>query len=95
MSKATQFLTIAGGCALAWLILSLHNVLFPFIKFPLCLEQILPVIPWECLIAFCAYSMINVGWKLVTFVDTPEDYKSLLKEIDAAKEDLRSKGLDL
>ena len=36
-------------------------------------------LPFEALIAFCAYSMANVGWKLITFVDTPDDYTSLLK----------------
>ncbi|KAG4091782.1 dolichol-phosphate mannosyltransferase subunit 3 [Neocallimastix lanati (nom. inval.)] len=95
MSKATRFLTIFGCCALTWLILSLHNTLFPFIKFPVWLQEILPVLPFEALIAFCAYSMANVGWKLITFVDTPDDYTSLLKEIDTAKADLRSKGLDI
>ncbi|KAG4093058.1 dolichol-phosphate mannosyltransferase subunit 3 [Neocallimastix lanati (nom. inval.)] len=95
MSKATKFITNFSCCALIWLILSLHNILCPSIKFPVWLDEILPVFPFEVLIAFCAYSMINVGWKLITFVDTPEDYTSLLKEIDTAKEDLRSKGLDI
>ncbi|ORX87372.1 dolichol-phosphate mannosyltransferase subunit 3 [Anaeromyces robustus] len=95
MSKATNFIVIFGSCALAWIVLSLHNVLFPFIKFPVWLDEILPCIPWEALIAFCAYSMANVGWKLITFVDTPDDYTSLLKDIETAKADLRSKGLDI
>jgi hypothetical protein len=31
----------------------------------------------------------------MTFQDKPQDYEELMKEIDEAKRDLRSKGIDV
>jgi len=36
-----------------------------------------------------------MGWSLMTFNDVPKAYESLLKEIDTARADLRSKGVDV
>ncbi|EJC98648.1 uncharacterized protein FOMMEDRAFT_149041 [Fomitiporia mediterranea MF3/22] len=58
-------------------------------------EQILPVLPWWLLVAFGAYSLSSLGWGLYTFNDVPEAYEELIKEIAQAKNDLRSKGVDV
>ena len=42
-----------------------------------------------------AYLLGKLGWGVLTFNDIPEAYKELMGEIEEAKKDLRSKGVDV
>ncbi|KAF9528122.1 dolichol-phosphate mannosyltransferase subunit 3 [Crepidotus variabilis] len=55
--------------------------------------QILPVLPWWLLVSFGAYSLVSIGWGLLTLRECPEAYNELMSEIAEAKNDLRSKGV--
>ncbi|EGO03046.1 hypothetical protein SERLA73DRAFT_47337 [Serpula lacrymans var. lacrymans S7.3] len=56
-------------------------------------KDVLPLIPWWLLVSFGSYSLWSLGWGLFTFRDCPEAYEELLKEINEAKNDLRTKGV--
>ncbi|KAG6334003.1 hypothetical protein ID866_5086 [Astraeus odoratus] len=56
-------------------------------------HQILPLIPWWLLVSFGSYSLWCLGWGIFTFRDCPEAYHELLKEINDAKNELRTKGV--
>eukprot|EP00842_Homolaphlyctis_polyrhiza_P004057 jgi/Hompol1/4652/HPOL_003805-RA len=53
------------------------------------------LIPLWLLVTFGSYSLANIGWALVTFGDCPDAQISLLKEIQTAKMDLRSRGVSI
>ncbi len=44
--------------------------------------------------SFGSYLLFKLGLGVFTFNDIPKEYESLMKEIDAAKKDLKSKGID-
>jgi len=52
-------------------------------------------LPLWALVTLGAYLLGSMGWSLMTFNDVPKAYESLLKEIDTARADLRSKGVDV
>ena len=52
-------------------------------------------LPFWALVSFGSYLLFKLGWGVFTFNDVPEAYKSLTAEIEMAKEDLRSKGIDV
>jgi len=52
-------------------------------------------LPLWALVTLGAYLLASMGWSLMTFNDVPKAYESLLKEIDTARADLRSKGVDV
>ncbi|KAI8930129.1 dolichol-phosphate mannosyltransferase subunit 3, partial [Entophlyctis helioformis] len=95
MSRATRMLSAAFLLTLLWLVLLFHSDTIPAITFPPVADQILPAIPLWLLVTFGAYSLANIGWSLFTFGDCPDAHVSLLKEIQAAKMDLRSRGVSI
>ena len=52
-------------------------------------------IPLWLLVTFGSYSLANIGWALFTFGDCPEAHLSLIKEIQNAKMELRSKSVSI
>jgi dolichyl-phosphate mannosyltransferase polypeptide 3 len=52
-------------------------------------------LPFWALVSFGAYLLFKLGLGVFTFNDIPEAYASLMKEIEVAKKDLRSKGVDV
>jgi dolichyl-phosphate mannosyltransferase polypeptide 3 len=39
--------------------------------------------------------LFKLGWGVFTFKDVPEAYEELMEEIQVARRDLRSKGIDI
>lgn len=58
-------------------------------------SEILPYIPYWCLVTFGSYSLATLGWGVLTFKDKEAKYEELLKQIDEAKSFYKSKGLQL
>ncbi|KAJ9142330.1 hypothetical protein NKR23_g7217 [Pleurostoma richardsiae] len=58
-------------------------------------QEILPVIPFWCLVSFGAFMLARLGWGVLTFNDCPDAYKELMGEIEMAKKDLRTMGVDV
>jgi len=52
-------------------------------------------VPFWALVTFGAYLLFKLGWGVLTFNDVPEAHKELMKEIEIAREDLKSKGVDV
>jgi hypothetical protein len=52
-------------------------------------------LPLWVLVSFGAWLLARLGWGMLTFRDTPEAYKELMGEIEVAKKDLRSLGVDV
>lgn len=58
-------------------------------------DEILPYLPWWCLVSFGAYALGTLGWDVLTFKDKPEKYRELMGQIKEAKADLKQKGLQI
>ncbi|KAI8099742.1 dolichol-phosphate mannosyltransferase subunit 3 [Halteromyces radiatus] len=58
-------------------------------------DKLIPVFPWWALMTFGSYSLGYLGWHILTFSDCPDAYTELMQEIQLAKTDLISKGVQL
>ena len=52
-------------------------------------------LPFWALVTFGAYLLFKLGLGVFTFNDVPEAHAELMKEIDLARADLRTKGVDV
>jgi dolichol-phosphate mannosyltransferase subunit 3 len=52
-------------------------------------------IPYWAIVSLGAWLLFRLGWGVLTFRDTREAYDELMGEIEAAKKDLRAKGIDV
>jgi dolichyl-phosphate mannosyltransferase polypeptide 3 len=52
-------------------------------------------LPFWAIVSFGSYLLFKLGWGVFTFNDVPQAYDELMKEIDEARVDLRSKGVDV
>ncbi|KAI4176383.1 MAG: hypothetical protein LQ343_001122 [Gyalolechia ehrenbergii] len=58
-------------------------------------EDIIPVIPFWALVSLGSYLLFKLGWGVVTFNDVPQAHQELMAEIEVARKDLKSKGLEV
>ncbi len=42
-----------------------------------------------------SYLLFKLGWGVFTFNDVPDAYKELMGEIEIARKELKSKGIDV
>jgi len=54
-----------------------------------------PQLPLWALVSFGAYLLFKLGYGVFTFNDVPAAHAELMQEIDLARADLRSKGVDV
>ena len=52
-------------------------------------------LPLWALVSLGSYLLFKLGWGVFTFNDVPEAHKELMIEIDMARKDLKSKGIDM
>lgn len=52
-------------------------------------------LPFWALVSFGAFLLFRLGWGVLTFNDVPAAYHDLMKEVDQAKSELRSNGIDI
>ncbi len=45
--------------------------------------------------SFGSYLLFKLGWGVFTFNDVPDAYKELMGEIEIARKELKSKGIDV
>ncbi|KEZ40091.1 hypothetical protein SAPIO_CDS9104 [Scedosporium apiospermum] len=91
MTRAQQ--TVSIGLLVTSLYLALY---FNLIPIPATIQtEIVPVLPFWILVSFGAYLLFKLGWGVLTFNDVPEAHKELMFEIDEAKKDLRTLGVDV
>ncbi|KAH7106125.1 dolichol-phosphate mannosyltransferase subunit 3 [Auriculariales sp. MPI-PUGE-AT-0066] len=88
MSRAAQLFTNLSVATTAYLGLM-------FVDLPESLHTILAVLPWWALVTFGSYSLWTLGWAMLSFRECPQAYAELTKEVDEAKHDLLSKGVDV
>ncbi|CAG8958726.1 hypothetical protein HYFRA_00011569 [Hymenoscyphus fraxineus] len=91
MTRAQQ--VISMGLLVASLYLALYLQLVPLPA--VFSEQIIPVLPFWALVSFGAYLLFSLGLGVFTFNDVPKAHAELMKEIDLARADLRTKGVDV
>ncbi|KAK7514647.1 dolichol-phosphate mannosyltransferase subunit 3 [Phyllosticta citricarpa] len=91
MTRAQQ--TISIGLLLSSLYLALYLGLLPLSA--KVQEDIIPVLPFWALVSFGAYLLFKLGWGVYTFNDVPEAHAELMAEIQQARKELRSKGVDV
>jgi len=46
-------------------------------------------------VSFGSYLLFKLGWGVFTFNDVPDAYKELMGEIEIARKELKSKGIDV
>ena len=51
--------------------------------------------PFWALVSFGSYLLFKLGWGVFTFNDVPEAYNELMGEIEVARKELKSKGIDV
>jgi len=54
-----------------------------------------PQLPFWALVTFGSYLLFKLGYGVFTFNNVPAAHAELMKEIDMARKDLRSKGVDV
>ncbi|KAI1487130.1 dolichol-phosphate mannosyltransferase subunit 3 [Biscogniauxia mediterranea] len=91
MTRAQQ--TISIGLLVTSLYLALYLQLIPLPE--LVQTEIVPVLPFWALVSFGAYLLFRLGWNIMTFHDVPEAHKELMAEIELAKTELRTRGVDV
>ncbi|PSS15103.1 hypothetical protein M430DRAFT_67712 [Amorphotheca resinae ATCC 22711] len=91
MTRAQQ--TVSVGLLVTSLYLALYLGLIPLPA--LISNEIIPFLPFWALVTFGAYLLFKLGWGVFTFNDVPEAHAELMKEIDLAKAELRTKGVDI
>ncbi|CZR61219.1 dolichyl-phosphate mannosyltransferase polypeptide 3 [Phialocephala subalpina] len=91
MTRAQQ--TVSIGLLFASLYLALFLQLIPLPS--IVSKEIIPVLPFWGLVSFGAYLLFKLGYGVFTFNDVPEAHAELMKEIDLARADLRTKGVDV
>ncbi|EPE29004.1 dolichyl-phosphate mannosyltransferase polypeptide 3 [Glarea lozoyensis ATCC 20868] len=91
MTRAQQ--TISIGLLVTSLYLALYLQLVPLPA--LVSEEILPVLPFWALVSFGAYLLFKLGLGVFTFNDVPKAHAELMAEIELARADLRTKGVDV
>jgi len=91
MTRAQQ--TISIGLLVTSLYLALYLQLVPAPA--IISNEIIPVLPFWALVSFGAYLLFKLGWGVFTFNDVPKAHAELMKEIDLARADLRTKGVDV
>lgn len=52
-------------------------------------------LPFWTIVSSGAYLLFKLGWGVFTFNDTPEAHKELIGEIETARRDLMSRGIDV
>ncbi|KAL2205867.1 dolichol-phosphate mannosyltransferase subunit 3 [Sarocladium strictum] len=91
MTRAQQ--TISFGLLVSSLYLALFLELIPLPSFVQ--EQIVPVLPFWALVSFGALLLFRLGFGILTFNDVPKAHEELMAEIDLAKKDLRTLGVNV
>ncbi|KAK7703994.1 hypothetical protein SLS57_010728 [Botryosphaeria dothidea] len=91
MTRAQQ--TISIGLLLSSLYLALFLGLVPLS--PKIQDEVIPVLPFWALVSFGAYLLFKLGLGVFTFNDVPAAHKELMAEIDQARAELRTKGVDV
>ncbi|KAJ3035371.1 hypothetical protein HK097_004225 [Rhizophlyctis rosea] len=95
MTKATQALTTFALFFALWTPLFFHSSILPFLPISESLDRVIAAIPLWLIVSFGSYSLASIGYALFTFRDCPEAHQSLLAEINAAKTDLRARGVSV
>ncbi|TVY45425.1 putative dolichol-phosphate mannosyltransferase subunit [Lachnellula occidentalis] len=93
MTRAQQTISIGLLVTSEQLYLALYLQLIPLPE--LISTQIIPVLPFWALVTFGAYLLFKLGFGVFTFNDVPKAHAELMKEIDLARADLRTKGVDV
>ncbi|KAI9746718.1 MAG: hypothetical protein M1818_000432 [Claussenomyces sp. TS43310] len=91
MTKAQQAISLALLVSSVYLSLYLQLIPLP----TLVQTEIIPVLPFWALVSFGAFLLFKLGYGVLTFNDVPAAHAELMKEIDVARKDLRSKGVDV
>ncbi|KAK3682310.1 dolichol-phosphate mannosyltransferase subunit 3 [Podospora appendiculata] len=91
MTHAQQTISIALLVSSLYLVLFFELVPLPTIV----QKEIIPVLPIWSLVSFGAWLLFRLGWGMITFRDTPEAHAELMAEIQIARADLKSKGVDV
>ncbi|CAB3980985.1 Dolichol-phosphate mannosyltransferase subunit 3 [Paramuricea clavata] len=89
MTKLLQWLCFLGLIFTIWI--SLLTDILPF-KISKNVKDVVLPFPFYMVIVFGCYSLIVIGYRVLTFNDCEDAAESLRKEIQEARKDLSKKG---
>ncbi|KAI1003604.1 hypothetical protein K3495_g4603 [Podosphaera aphanis] len=91
MARARQ--TVTFGLLASSLYLALYLGLVPL---PVSIQaEIIPILPFWAIVSIGAYLLAKLGYGILTFRDVPRAHKELVEEIELARKDLKSLGVDV
>ncbi|KAL2054950.1 hypothetical protein ABVK25_004772 [Lepraria finkii] len=91
MTRAQQIISLALLASSLYLACFLHII--PSTK--TIQDEVIPVFPFWALVSFGSYLLFKLGWGVFTFNDLPDAYNELMGEIEVARKELKSKGIDV
>ncbi|KAF2724565.1 dolichyl-phosphate mannosyltransferase polypeptide 3 [Polychaeton citri CBS 116435] len=91
MTRATQQLSAAIAAVAIYLSCFLGMVPLP----STISGEIIPVLPFWIIISLGAFLLFKLGYGVLTFNDVPEAHAELMQQIDVAKKELRTKGVQV
>ncbi|KAI6250201.1 hypothetical protein HI914_02123 [Erysiphe necator] len=91
MTRAQQI--VSTGLLLSSLHLALYLRLIPLPEYVL--REIIPVLPLWALVSLGSYLLAKLGYSLLTFNDVPSAHKELLSEIEIARKELKTLGVEI
>lgn len=71
------------------------NLLIPISNSLTCCRNQKKQLPFWALVSFGAYLLGKLGYGVLTFNDVPQAHEELMAQIQEARKDLKSKGVDV
>lgn len=94
MTRARRVAGLFVGTTVAYLLVFFSILPVPFIPEHV-MDQIIPTLPWWLLVSFGSYSLWTLGIGILTFRECPDAYYEIISDVNRAKADLRSRGLQI
>jgi len=94
MTRAHRVGGLSVAVLVAYLLIYFGLIPTPFVS-EIVASQIIPTIPWWLLVSFGSYSLWTLGIGILTFRECPGAYHEVLSDINRAKTDLRSRGIQI
>ncbi|XP_028398424.1 dolichol-phosphate mannosyltransferase subunit 3-like [Dendronephthya gigantea] len=89
MTKLLQWVCVLGLIFTIWITLLMDILPFPISKE---IKDVLLPFPLYMVIVFGCYSLVVIGYRVITFNDCEDAADSLRKEIQEARKDLSRRG---
>ncbi|KDE03219.1 hypothetical protein MVLG_06276 [Microbotryum lychnidis-dioicae p1A1 Lamole] len=95
MTRQSQLINSLSTLVMVYTILYLRLVPLPSFVTPKIQDEIIPVLPFNILVAIGSYCLFELGWGILTFGECNEAQKELMRDIDEARTELKKHGISI